>query len=160
MLRKCFVGQNLCKIHQIWQKNSNIWLRKARIYHYNWRVGEGLEFPDLWSGQEPWWNWCLTSVVNFGEVRRAQLAKSTLLSSTLCPLDLFRYFQVYSDAKERVGCGKQQEATAPIKSIVKLQLWFLSLRWKTCLRKTAAYVPALAMKDRTLGRKLWWWWWW
>ena len=28
----------------------------------------------------------LTSVVNFGEVRRAQLAKSTLLTSTLGPL--------------------------------------------------------------------------
>ena len=41
--------------------------------------GEGwLEFPDLWSGQKPWWNWYLTSVVNFGEVRRAQLANFTL----------------------------------------------------------------------------------
>ena len=31
-----------------------------------------------------------------------------------------------SDDKERVGCGKQREATAPIKSLVKLQPWFLS----------------------------------
>ena len=45
-------------------------------------------------------------VVNFGEVRRAQLAKSTLLTSTLVTLG---YFKVRSDAKERVGCRKQQE---------------------------------------------------
>ena len=32
-----------------------------------------------------------------------------------------------------MGCGKQREATAPIESLVKLQSWFLSLRWKTCL---------------------------
>ena len=30
--------------------------------------GEGwLGYPDLWSGQKPWWNWYLTPVVNFGE---------------------------------------------------------------------------------------------
>ena len=34
-------------------------------------------------------------------------------------------------------CGKQQEATAPIQSLVKRQPWFLSLRWKTYLRSTA-----------------------
>ena len=50
-------------------------------------------------------------VVNFGEVRRAQLAKSTLLTSSLMPLGSFK---VRLDAKERVGCGKQREATAPI----------------------------------------------
>ena len=53
----------------------------------------------------------LTPVVNFGEVRRAQLAKSTLLTSSLVPLGTFT---VCSDAKERVGCGKQREATEPI----------------------------------------------
>ena len=85
--------------------------------------GEGwLGFPDLWSGQKPWWNWYLTPVVNFGQVRRAQLAKSILLTSTLVPLGSFK---VCSDAKERVGCGKQREATAPIQSLVKLQPWFL-----------------------------------
>ena len=34
-----------------------------------------------------------------------------------------------------MGCGKQQEAIAPIKSLVKLQPWFLSLMWTTCLRQ-------------------------
>ena len=60
----------------------------------------------------------LTPVVNFGEVRRVQLAKSTLLSSTLVPLGSFRSFKVCSNAKERVGCGKQREVSAPIQSLV------------------------------------------
>ena len=77
--------------------------------------GEGwLGFQDLWSGQKPWWNWYLTPVVNFDEVRLAQLAKSTLLTSSLVPLGSFRSFKVCSDAKQRVGFGKQREATAPI----------------------------------------------
>ena len=57
-------------------------------------------------------------MVNFGEVRRAQLVKSALLTSLLVPL---RSFKVCSDAKEKVGCGKQREATTPIKSLVKMQ---------------------------------------
>ena len=48
-------------------------------------------------------------------------------------VDVPGIFKVFSDAKERVGCGKQREVTAPIKSLVKLQPWFLSLQWKTCL---------------------------
>ena len=72
------------------------------------------------------------------EVRRALLAKSTPLPSMWCPSDLFRSFKVSSNAKERVGCGKQLEATASIKSLVKLQPWFLSLRWKTCLRQNCS----------------------
>ena len=63
-------------------------------------------------------------MANFGEVRRAQLAKSTLLTSSLVPLGSF---QVCSDAKDRVGCGKQQEATAH--------------------SKTAALVPGFAVED-------------
>ena len=50
-------------------------------------------------------------VMNFGEIRRAQLAKSTLVTSRLVPLGSFK---VCSDAKERRGCGKQWEVTAPI----------------------------------------------
>ena len=92
--------------------------------------GEGwLGFPDLWSGQKPWWNWCLTPVANFGEVRRA---KSTLLTLVGAPgifSDLLRSVQML----KREGCRKQREATAPLKSLVKLQPWFLSLQWKTCL---------------------------
>ena len=51
--------------------------------------------PDLWSGQKPWWNWYLTLVANFGKIRRAQLAKSTLSTSTLGPLgDILRSVQM------------------------------------------------------------------
>ena len=71
----------------------------------------------------------LTPVVNFGEVRRAQLAKSTLLTSTLVPLGSF---QICSDAKERVGCGKH--------------LFIPS--------KTATLVPEFAVEDLPLGRTL------
>ena len=46
-------------------------------------------------------------VVNFGEARRAQLA-------SLVSLGCFLTFKVCSDAKERVGCGKQREATTLI----------------------------------------------
>ena len=52
-----------------------------------------LVFPDLWSGQKPWWNWYLTPVMNFGEVQRAQLAKSTLFTSMLGPQGSFQIFQ-------------------------------------------------------------------
>ena len=38
-------------------------------------------------------------MVNFGEVRRAQLVKSTLLAST-CSWDLYKSFKVCLDAKE------------------------------------------------------------
>ena len=59
---------------------------------------------------------------NFSKVRRAQLAKSTLLTSTLVPWDLFRSFKVCSDAKERVGRGKQREPYAHIQFMVKCRL--------------------------------------
>ena len=48
---------------------------------------------------------------DFGEVRRAQLAKSTFLTSLLVPLGSLK---VCSDDKERMGCGKTTGATAPI----------------------------------------------
>ena len=124
--------------------------------HYSLYGGEGwLGFPDLWSGQKPWWNWYLTPVVNFGKVQRAQLAKSTLLTSMLVPLGSFK---VCLDAKEGVGCRMQREATTPIQSLVKLQPWFLSLRWKMCLRQNCSLGSCACSKDLPLGRTLWWWW--
>ena len=74
-------------------------------------------------------------MANFGEVHRAQLAKSTLLTSSLVPLGSFQIFLRSVQMLKRVRCRKQWEATAPIKSLVKLQPWFLSLQWKTCLRQ-------------------------
>ena len=49
-------------------------------------------FPDLRSGQKPLWNWYLIPAVNFSEVRKVQLAKSTLLTSTLVSLGSFQIF--------------------------------------------------------------------
>ena len=105
---------------------------------------DGHNFSLLWGRRLIWisvyllWSKTLMELifnpgVNFSEVRRAQFAKTTLLASTWCTWDLFRSFKVCSDAKERVGCRKQWEATAPIQSLVKLQPWFLCLWWKTCL---------------------------
>ena len=56
----------------------------------------------------------LTPVMYFGKIRRAQLAKSSLHTSTLVTQDLFRSFKVCSDAKERVVCGKERVDTVPI----------------------------------------------
>ena len=40
-------------------------------------------------------------------------------------------------------------------SLVKLQPWFLSLRWKTCLwAELQLLVPEFAVKDLPLGRAL------
>ena len=69
----------------------------------------GISGSLIWS--KPRWNWFLTPVMNFGEVRRVQLAKYTHPTSKLVPLGSF---MVCSDAKERVGCGKQREASVSI----------------------------------------------
>ena len=59
---------------------------------------------------------------------------------------------------KRVGWGKQREATASIQSLVKLQPWFLSLRWKTYLRQNCSLgscacseIPALAQNTNDDG---------
>ena len=90
--------------------------------------------------------------MNFGQVRRIQLAKSTLFTSTLVPLGSFQIFEVYSEAKERVGSGEQGEATAPIQSLVNLQPWFLSLRWKTCLRENCSLGSYNCSEGPALGQ--------
>ena len=92
-------------------------------------------------------------VVNFGEVRRAQLAKSTLMTSSRCPWDIFRSFKVCSDAKERVGCGKQPHLFIPS----KLQPSFMSLQWKTCLW-AELQSWCLSLQWRTCPWAEQWWW--
>ena len=52
-----------------------------------------------------------------------------------CPWDIFRSFEVCSDAKERVGCGKQREATAPIKSLGKTAALVPEFALEACLRQ-------------------------
>ena len=108
--------------------------------------GKGrLGFPDLRSGQKLWWNWYLTPVVNFGEVQRAQSAKSTLLTSTLVPWDLLRSFQMLKREWGAESNGKLPHLFIPSKTATlvpvfagknclwtELQPWFLRLQWKTC----------------------------
>ena len=54
------------------------------------------------------------NVVNFGEVQRTQLAKSTLLTCTLVPLGSLQIFLKSVQMVNRVGCGNKWDATAPI----------------------------------------------
>ena len=80
-------------------------------------------------------------VANFGEDRRAQLAKSTLLTSTLVPLGSFQIFKFCSDAKERMRCIPSKTADwVPEFAVEDLPL---------C--RTAALVPEFAAKDLPLG---------
>ena len=83
-----------------------------------------------------------------GEFRRAQSAKSSFLTSSLVPVGSFQFS---SDAKERVGCGKQREATAPIKSLAKLQPRFLSLWWKTWLRQNCSLGSSACSEGPAFG---------
>ena len=61
---------------------------------------------------------------------------------------------VCSDAKQRVRCKKQRKATAPVQSVVKLQPWFLSLRWKTCLLQNFSLGSCACCEGPALGRTL------
>ena len=120
----------------IWGKHYyRAFLKKSVKFNIYVESERSLGFPDFWPGQKPRWNWYLTPVVTFSEVRRAQIVKSTLLTSMLWPLWSFK---ISSDTEEREGCGKQREVTAPIQPLIKLQPWFLSLRWKTCFRHTCS----------------------
>ena len=44
------------------------------------------------------------------------------------------YYYCYHFNNYHYLCGKQREAAATIRSLVKLQPWFLSLRWELQLR--------------------------
>ena len=76
-------------------------------------------------------------MVNISEVRMIQLASSTLLVSTLMPLDLFISFKICSDSKERMVCVKQREATHLFNP-----------------GKTAALVPEFTVEDLSSPRFL------
>ena len=91
-------------------------------------------------------------MVNFGEVRRVQLATFTIFPPRWCPWDLFRSFKVCSDAKER----------GDAESSGKLQHLFNRSKTETFvpefavenlpLDRTATLVPVFAVKDLLLGR--------
>ena len=46
----------------------------------------------------------------------------------------------------------QREATASIQSLVKLQPWFLSLRWETCLRQNCSLGSCACNEGPALGQ--------
>ena len=86
--------------------------------------------------------------MNFGDVWRAQLAISTLLTSSMVALDLFRSFKVFSDAKDRMGCGKLPHRFIPSKTATSVPEFAVE---DLPLRRTAALVPELLVKDLPSG---------
>ena len=93
-------------------------------------------------------------MVNFGEVRRAQLDKSNPLTFSWCPWDLFRYFKICSDAKERLGAesnGKLPYIFIPSKTATEVPEFAME---DLPLGRIAALVPEFAVKDLSLGRTL------
>ena len=73
------------------------------------------------------------------EVQRAQLAKSTLLTSTFVPLGSFQIFQglfrCWRESEVRIGMGSYCIYLSPVKQ----QPWSLSLQWKTCLWQNCTF---------------------
>ena len=51
-----------------------------------------------------------------------------------------------------MGCRKQREATAPIKTLVKLQPSFPSLRYKTCLRQNCSLGLSVSSEGPAFGQ--------
>ena len=94
-------------------------------------------------------------MVNFGEVRRAQLAKSTLLTSTSGPLDFFSDF-LRSIMKLKIEWNaesnrKLQHLLIPSKTATFVPEFAVE---DLLLDRTATLVPAFAVKDLLLGRTL------
>ena len=109
-------------------KCNRIWYFAILMNKWGRRVIRIAGSP-TWSDQKPWWNCYSTHVVNFGEVWRAQLAKSTLIS-TLGPLGSFQNFLRSVQLLMREW-GAESNGKLQLQ-LVKLQPWFLSLRWTTC----------------------------
>ena len=122
--------------------------------------GEGwLGFPDLWSGQKPWWNWYLTPVVNFGEVLKVAA------SQIHCPHLHAGAPGIYSDLLRSVQMlkrewGAERNGKLPHLSIPsKIAVWVPEFAVEDLpLSRTMALVPEFATKDLSLGRILWRWW--
>ena len=114
---------------------------------------EWLGFPDLWSVQKSWWNSqaYLTPVANFGEVRRAQLAKCTLLTSVLGPLGSFQMLKRGWGAESN---RKLLHLFIPSKTATLVHDFAVE---DLPLGRTTTLVPAFAVQDLPLGRTLWWW---
>ena len=120
--QNCSLGFSACSEGPAFEQNTDDDIRDE----------EWLGFPDLWSGQKPRWNWYLTPMVNLGEVRRAQLAKSTPHLQASVP-GIFSHVLRPVQMLKREWVRKTTGSYRTYSFLVKLQPWFLSLRWKVCL---------------------------
>ena len=92
---------------------------------------------------------CATAVNNH-EIRQHRLWATIWVQITLPSVGALKNGEVHFDtngfrSRETLNCiissgicGKEREATAPIQSLLKLPTWFLSLRWKICLRQNCS----------------------
>ena len=78
----------------------------------------------------------------------AQLAKSTLLTSTLVLQDLFRSFKVCSDAESK---GKLPQLFIPSKTAAWIPEFVVE---ELPFSRTAALVPEFTVKDLLWGKML------
>ena len=74
--------------------------------------------------------------------------------------DILRSVQMLKRERERGGCRKQWEATATIQTLVKLQPWLVSLRWKiwlwqNCSLGSCHYSEGPALGQNTLMMMVW-----
>ena len=94
-------------------------------------------------------------MVNFGEVRRAQLAKSTLLTSSFAApsifSDLLRSVHILKREWGAESNGKQPHLFVPSKTTTLVPEFAME---DLPLSRTAALVPEYAVKDLPLGRTL------
>ena len=84
--------------------------------------------------------------IYIGEVRRAQLAKSTLLTSTLGPLGSFQMLKRERGAESK---GKLPHLFIPSKTANLVPEFAVE---DLPLGRTAALLPEFAVKDLALGR--------
>ena len=88
-------------------------------------------------------------MVNFGEVWRAQLAKSTLLAGIFS--DLLRFVQMLKREWGAESNGKLPHLFIPSKTVTLVHEIAVE---GLPLGRTAALVPVFAVKDLPLGRTL------
>ena len=115
-----------------------------------------LGFPDLWSGQKSWWDWYLTPMVNFGKIRRAQYPHPLSSPPQWAPgifSDLLRSVQMLKRERES-GVRKATGSYRTYSSLVKLQPWFLSLRWKTVFGQNCSLGAWVCSARPVLGQNI------
>ena len=94
-------------------------------------------------------------MVNFGEVWRAQSARSILLTSTMGPLGSFQNFKVCSDGKEREWGAEYNRKLLHLFIPSKIAALVPEFAMEVLpLDRTATLVPAFTVEDVPLGRTL------